>query len=677
MKYKNLLSPVRIGNVVIKNRISCPESALHMLQGPETYPADSYRTWIIQVAKTTGYFIHGTWSNPLQRTVGAPDSVRMQNFNMDDPSVSNYISKMCDDVHFYGSKILLSIMPMSMPWPEGYGFSGGGGLKMPPGIFGVDEDGNDLGENIVFPGMGGPPKKPVPAELIPGVIDKFVDFVKEYKGYGFDGISMPISFLMGKNQNTRTDQYGCDTPENAARLAKEIFGAMKKRLGKDFITEAYTYGMQDNIFTTEFMAQVIKELEDVLDIVSIKEKNAADNHPTGFQFTKGNHTCFTYAKAIRDIGADVYIGVNGGFQDPEELDGYIASGACDFISMARGIFADEDYMEKCLTGRGEDIIPCVWCNKCHGVMNPPWITFCSVNPKLGIDPMLIETMAETTPKKVAVVGGGPIGMRAALMAKERGHDVTLFEKTDYLGGQLFHSDYVSFKWPLRDYKNWLKNQIAKTDITVRLNTEATPELIEAEGFDAVIAATGAEPNIPKFAQDENGKLKEGLMTCLDVFGNEDKLGKRVVIVGGSETGVETGMHLCEKGHEVTVLTRQREIAHDASHLHAITMAIVTYDPDDYHEIIQPAWAKYPTFTGIARANTTEVTPTSVTYTDKAGESHTIEADTVVICGGMKSRQEEALSFFGTTPRFLMTGDCEKVANLQVGNRSAMGKVAQI
>ena len=151
----------------------------------------------------------------------------------------------------------------------------------------------------------------------------------------------------------------------------------------------------------------------------------------------------------------------------------------------------------------------------------------------------------------------------------------------------------------------------------------------------------------------------------------------MIIVGGSETGVETGMHLCEKGHEVTVLTRQDEIAHDASHLHAITMAIVTYDPKDYHEIIKCAWEKYPDFHSIVNATTTEVTEKTVCYTDEKGVSHTLEADSVVICGGMKAQRDEALAFYGAAPRFFMTGDCEKVANLQAGNRSAMGKVAQL
>lgn len=658
MHYRHLLSPIAVGNVTLKNRISSPDASLHLLQGPETFPADGYRAWVIQMAKSCAYMVMSPWSNPTQRTIGMADSVRMQNFDMDDPSVSNYFSKMCEDLHFYGSKIFISTIPFRLPWPEGYNLDGQGGMFLP--------------------GQPVEPKEMLPADRMHELVENYVNYVANYQTFGYDGVSLNIAMLIGKNHNARTDEFGCDTPENAARLPKMLFGAIKEKLGKDFLTEAYVYGEMDHIYTTEFMAAVIKELEDVVDIVSIKEKDAATNHPTGYQFTKGNHTCFKYAKAIRDTGANVLIGVNGGFQDPAELDEYIKNGDCDLIAMARGLFADEDYMEKCLQGRGDDITPCVWCNKCHGTMTPPWTSFCSVNPRLGIDPMLLHAIPkEVTPKKVAVVGGGPIGMRAAIMAAEKGHSVTLFEKTGYLGGQLYHSDFVSFKWPLRDYKNYLVRQLEKNGVTLRMNTEATPELIEKEGYEAVIAATGAVPSIPRFAQDEHGKLKEGLVTCLDVFGNEDKLGKKVIIVGGSETGVETGMHLCEKGHDVTVMTRQFEIAHDASHLHAITMAIVTYDPVDHHEIIKCAWEKYPNFSSIVDATTTEVTPTSVTYTDKEGVSHTMEADSVVICGGMKAQRDEALRFFGSADRFFLTGDCEKVSNLQVGNRSAMGKVAQI
>lgn len=100
MYYSHLLSPVTIGNVTLKNRISAPDASLHLLQGPETFPADGYRAWVIQMAKSCAYMVMSPWSNPTQRTIGMADSVRMQNFDMDDPSVSNYFSKMCDDLHF-------------------------------------------------------------------------------------------------------------------------------------------------------------------------------------------------------------------------------------------------------------------------------------------------------------------------------------------------------------------------------------------------------------------------------------------------------------------------------------------------------------------------------------------------------------------------------------------------
>ncbi|MGI5971129.1 MAG: FAD-dependent oxidoreductase [Oscillospiraceae bacterium] len=657
MKYKNLLSPVKIGNVVLKNHISSPDSSPHFLQGPETFPADGFRAFMIQMAKSCAYMVLADWCNPLQRVVGMDDSKRMQNFDMSDPSVSNYFQKMCDDIHFYGSKLFITCFPMRLPFPEGYNLDGC--------------------SHVMLPGWPEDDRKALPADRFPEVAEAFANWVSEYQVYGYDGVSLNISMLIGCNHNTRTDEFGCTTPQNAARFPGMLFKAVKDRCGQDFLTEAYVYGEMDNIYTTDYMAAVIKELEDVLDIVTIKEKDAAANHPTGFQFTKGYHPCFNYARAVRDTGAKVLIGVNGGFQDPEELDKYLAEGKCDFFAMARGLFCEPDYMQKVMEGRGEDITPCLWCNKCHGFMGPPFSTLCSVNPRFGMDHVLINQLPKPAPKKVAVVGGGPIGMRAAIMAAELGHDVTLYEKTNYLGGQLIYSDHMSFKWPIRDHKSWLIRQLGKKGVKLLMNTEATPDMIKAGGYDAVIAATGAKPNIPAFAAREDGTLKDGLMTIMDVFGNEDRIGKKVIIVGGSESGVETGMHLCELGRDVTVLTRQFEIAHDASHLHSITMAIVTYDPVDKHEIMKCAWEKYPNFKWIVHATTTEVTPKTVTYKDKEGKLHNLEADTVIICGGMNARADEALRFYGCAPKFFMAGDCEKVANLHYGNRSAMGKVYQI
>lgn len=178
-------------------------------------------------------------------------------------------------------------------------------------------------------------------------------------------------------------------------------------------------------------------------------------------------------------------------------------------------------------------------------------------------------------------------MKAAIVAAERGHDVTLFEKTDYLGGQLIHSDYSSFKWPLRDFKNYLIHRMGQVGVKVLMNTEATPQKLSAGGFDAVLAATGATPNVPNIEglRDENGSVKPEYKVCLDVYGHEKELGHHVVCIGGSETAIETAMYLAENGHDVTLLTRQDELAKDASHLHYITMAWIKTEPDG----AEPIW----------------------------------------------------------------------------------------
>ena len=142
------------------------------------------------------------------------------------------------------------------------------------------------------------------------------------------------------------------------------------------------------------------------------------------------------------------------------------------ISMARGWWTDPEYGKKAYEGRGEDVIPCVRCNDCHGkvtgVEGPP-VCFCTVNPEFGhahrINRMIDSPVVS---RKVAVIGGGPAGMKAAVIAAERGHKVTLYEKNDFLGGQLKHTDYPSFKWSYKNFKDYLVLQVNKSGIKVHL-----------------------------------------------------------------------------------------------------------------------------------------------------------------------------------------------------------------
>ena len=670
MNYKHLLSPIRVGDQVLKGRLVYPNASPHFFQGPETYPAEGYRAYHANLAKNGAAIVTmAEWDNyPAQRNFPADmDMSHMQAFDMTDPSVHNYISQICEEIHFYGSKALLSVV---WKFPEGYTLQGGPGF-----------------------GPGAPrDSKALPKEQMNKVIDNIVAKISEYKRLGFDGISVRVDGDLCPKDVERDDEYG-GSALNRGRFSKEVFAAVKKTLGKNFLIECVLaweqpdgYGPVTKALGGYFEADSLAFLEDAqayIDIVQIRENSAATSHPTGFNMKQGVHPTVSFAEKIKKSGIDVITEPIGGFQEPEEMDRYIAEGKCDMFGTARAFIADPQYGRKLKEGAGEDITPCLKCNKCHGELLPehtPWLSVCSVNPLQSLGhkiARLKDGAASGKTKKVAIIGGGCAGMRAALFAKENGHTVELFEKTDRLGGQLIHGDYFSFKWPIGNYKNWLIAQLKKENITVHMNHAPTPEEIKTGGFDAVLAATGITSNLPESIAgitDANGNKKDDIYTILDTFGNADKIGKRVVICGGSESAVETAMYLCENGHDVTILTRQREIAHDASKLHWITCAWIKRTPDG-KAFESPAWEMYENLHFVTEATTKEVTDTSVHYIDSEGNEKEIAADSVVICGGSKPCVEEAFAYAQAADEFYMIGDCDGAGNVQRCTWDAYTKAA--
>ena len=210
----------------------------------------------------------------------------------------------------------------------------------------------------------------------------------------------------------------------------------------------------------------------------------------------------------------------------------------------------------------------------------------------------------------------------------------LFEKDEVLGGQMRHADYSRFKWPLKKYKDYLIYQVDKQQVEAHLGIAATPELICAGGYDAVIAAVGTVPKMPLIS----GAEAHGIWNPQAVYAGEKKLGMRVV-VGGSQTGVETAMYLADAGHSVTVLTRQNDLICDAPRIH-------------YSEILEEVWSGMEGFSFAPGAKTVSVTPGSIDYIDSAGAARHLDADSVVLCGGVEPLQQLAMSFADTAFRFL-------------------------
>ncbi len=669
MRYEKLLSPLRVGNVILKNRLGYPNASPHFLQGPETYPAEPYRAFTANLAKNGAALITvADWANyPAQRHGPVDmDATHMQVFDMTDPAVHNYISQMCEEVHFYGSKIILNKM---LSFPDGYTLHGG---------------------KAHGPGPQ-PDTQPIPAGRIPEVVQSFVDTVRRYRNLGFDGLNYRCDMILCPAEQERQDQYG-GSVENRTRILHEIFAAIKRQLGAGFLITGTLAWEQTNGYggphkagsgyTEADAMEFCRLFEDVIDILEVREHDGCASHPTGYNFRQGVHPTVEFCARAKAAGIQMLMQPLGGFQEPDEMERYLQEGKCDLFGVGRAFIADPEYGKKLYEGRGEDITPCLKCNKCHGVILPqpaPWTSVCSVNPLQGLGHKLHRMIdSAAVPKKVAVIGGGPAGMRAAIYAAQRGHTVTLFEQTGKLGGQLFHSDYFPFKWPIRNFKDWLIRQLGVYQIDVRLHTRPTADEIRAGGYDAVLAATGAVVNIPDIPgiRSETGELNPGVMTWAGACGRAGELGHRVTVIGGSEVGIETAMYLAGLGHEVTVLTRQSRVAHNASGLHYITQAVVLIGEDGIARE-SAAWEAYPNLHPVTNAATSRVVGTTVCYVDQSGTEQHVEGDSVVLCGGMTPQIDAAMAYAGLTDIFYAIGDCNGAGNLEVCNREAFSRAMLI
>lgn len=663
--YPHLLSPIRIGNVFLRNRLVATNALPHFLQGPETFPNDQVIAHVAGLARNgAGIVQFADWSDPEQRAAFNPDGKRFPMYDLSDPSVHNYLCQLAAAVHFYGAKLSLALMEFG---PKGYEICDSPALGSDFKVDMTDLAGLSRVAAKLFKNDPGPAKA-MTEEKMREMADEIAQRCKFYQDLDFDMCSIHMSYrltmpgqFLSAIANKRTDRYGGDI-ENRARFPLAICRRIKEVCGEEFLVEIQVSGEEPGGTTLEETVALAKMCEGVVDILQVRAPDADLSHPIGYNSVDHAPITLPYAAAIKESGAKVLVEPVGGFQDPDDMEEYIATGKADLIGLARAFICDPHYYEKMWQGRPDDIVPCIRCNKCHvPSLTGHWVSICSVNPEMGLAtrlPLLVSPPAAKL--KVAVIGGGPAGMEAAVVAAERGHDVTLYEKSGSLGGQLRIADASRAKWPVRNFKNYLARQVDKRGVKVLLDTEATPELIRDGGYDAVLVAVGAVPNIPAIPGADAGFVR----SPISVYGDHESLGRRVVVVGGSETGTETGMYLAENGHQVVVLTRQDRLAYDATPVH-------------YVEMVRHAWEQLEGFSFITHATTTAIEKGVVTYRDVQGVEHRLECDDVVLAAGMRPRWEEAMRFHGTADRFFVIGDCHEVGSIHTSIRSAYGAASQL
>lgn len=235
--------------------------------------------------------------------------------------------------------------------------------------------------------------------------------------------------------------------------------------------------------------------------------------------------------------------------DPDMDEQAIADGKIDAVVVGRQAFADPDFVNKVISGKPETIRTCIGCNQgCIWGYFTRGRVSCAVNPEVGYERDLNITKSPE-PKKVIIVGGGVAGMEAARVATLRGHRVSLYEKTDVLGGNLIPAGSHDFKKEVLQLNEYYKNEMKRLNIDIHLNTEMTIEMLEKANADAIILAVGSRAVVPRIDGIHHSKVVLGI----DALLHPDKVGERVVIVGGGLTGCEIAYGYAKDGKKVTIV----------------------------------------------------------------------------------------------------------------------------
>lgn len=695
-RFKKIFEPhVMKNGVVLKNRIIYPNAQQTAVNGVPQYPTEQMIDDMIEFGFSGASLMNvaqfdkwGGGAAPRKHAASDDEKDFSTRFDYDDERVWCGLRQQAAASHLYHTKLLIRLAPQ-FGFPPGYTFAGGDkGSLFPPvesyklwkGNSGAMNDWAQKRGSMTIEQMRA---RCATKEMIQDVIKELTKLCVKYKEAGWDGMSLRADRYIDASTNVRTDEYG-GSIENRGRFQYELYKSIKEACGDQFIIQIALmgnspYGHDAEInpgYTTEEFVAFCKQVEPYIDMVEVREQSGVGYQNCGYNSRPGVHPCLDWAKQLREAGFEKTIAVNGGFGEPDEMEAILNEGYVDVISIGRSLRAEPRLIQKLRSEGKEEPTPCLLCNKCH--THPAGIGKCAVNPKNALANHLpVIEKKVVTPKKVAVIGGGPIGMRTACMAAERGHNVTLFEKTDSLGGKAkYYAPLYPQQWPMARYIKWVIGELDRRGVEVKLGCAPEPEELTAAGFEAVIACTGSVEKRPPV----EGADAAGVWSNEDVYTQKAEIGQKVVVVGGGTVSTETAMYLASLGKDVTVLTRQNVLMKRELRPHGPHTQFEYIDPEKGYGGIMAAWFQYDNLWPIYFATTTKVTPNSVTYIDKDGKENTIECDSVVVSGGYEPLTAEAVKYGTCTPQFYFAGDCDpdpNAAELMTGNVQAYGAVLML
>jgi 2,4-dienoyl-CoA reductase-like NADH-dependent reductase (Old Yellow Enzyme family)/thioredoxin reductase len=479
-----------------------------------------------------------------------------------------------------------------------------------------------------------------------------------------------IAQFASRLYNKRTDEYG-GSLENRARFAIEVLDRVRALCGEDFVIE-YRISADEIHPDGMRLDETLRFIELIQDKVDIFHVSAGLHGEMVYMrnwwqnYLMDREYNVHYAASVKKAFPNKLVCTVGSIMDIGRADEILAEGKADFVAMCRPLLADPAMPRKYALGREEDRRPCLRCQYCGYRLMIPAVINCAVNPLLGNETEFPEGKVKKAEvrKRVAVVGGGPAGIQALLTLCERGHDVTLYERSDRLGGNLVPGAALPFKQDVRDYLDYLVRQANKVPARLLLNTEATKELLDAEAYDALIIAVGSRPAVPAVP----GITKSRVHWAPEADTGKVTPGDTTVIVGAGSVGVESAIGLKRAGKNVVVV----EMAPDMANLMASAGGAAGMELMRMVEEL-----------GIPihlNCRLEEVTDTAVVCRDAAtGDRREFAADTVLLAVGMVPCWDLADPLRRSAPEteVFVVGDAAEAGSVATAVRSAFKAAAYI